>query len=69
MNKQRRKELCSILGVSIESSEQEIKKCYIKLAMAHHPDNNPDNQEEATKKFQEISNAYEILTGVLNYNT
>jgi molecular chaperone DnaJ len=64
MNKQRRKELCGILGVSIESNEQEIKKSYIKLAMTYHPDNNPDNQEDSTKKFQEISNAYEILTGV-----
>jgi DnaJ-class molecular chaperone len=27
-----------------------------------HPDRNPDNKEEAEKKFQEIANAYEVLS-------
>jgi DnaJ family protein B protein 4 len=30
--------------------------------MKWHPDKNADNQEEATKKFKEISEAYDVLT-------
>jgi preprotein translocase subunit Sec63 len=35
---------------------------YRRLALKWHPDKNPNNQEEATKKFKEISEAYEILS-------
>ena len=35
---------------------------YKKLALRWHPDKNPDNLEEANKKFREISEAYEVLT-------
>lgn len=46
-----------ILGVSQESSEEEIKKAYRKLAVEYHPDKNPQGKE----KFQEINEAYENL--------
>jgi curved DNA-binding protein CbpA len=32
-----------------------------KLAVQWHPDKHPDNQEEAKKRFQEISQAYNSL--------
>lgn len=49
-----------VLEVSRESSDQEIKSAYRKMAMKHHPDRNPGNQE-AEELFKEASEAYSVL--------
>ena len=51
----------------VEKTEKKILSFYFfhryrRLALKWHPDKNPNNQEQATKKFKEISEAYEVLS-------
>mmetsp|Transcript_49745 Transcript_49745/g.112986 ORF Transcript_49745/g.112986 Transcript_49745/m.112986 type:complete len:312 (+) Transcript_49745:55-990(+) len=50
-----------ILGVTRSASDAEIKRNYRKLAMKWHPDKN-QNSEEASTKFQDIGEAYDVLS-------
>jgi molecular chaperone DnaJ len=50
-----------ILGVTKNSSADEIKKAYRKVAMQFHPDRNPGDHS-AEEKFKEAAEAYEILS-------
>ncbi len=49
-----------VLGVSKDSSEEEIKKAYRELTMKYHPDRN--KEEGANVKFQKIGEAFEVLS-------
>lgn len=50
-----------VLGVQKNASDKEIKTAYFNLAKKYHPDTNPGDPNSA-KKFQEVSEAYNILS-------
>lgn len=47
--------------MSKTASADEIKKAYRKIALQHHPDRNPGNNE-AEEKFKEAAEAYDVLS-------
>ena len=47
-----KKDYYTILELNRESSTDDIKKSYKKLAIKWHPDKNPDNRELAEEKFK-----------------
>jgi molecular chaperone DnaJ len=49
-----------VLGLSKDSSEDEIKKAYRKLARQYHPDVN--KAANAEKQFKEVKEAYDVLS-------
>ncbi|KAF7424120.1 hypothetical protein PC9H_009423 [Pleurotus ostreatus] len=50
-----------LLGVDKKATDEEIKKAYKKMALKWHPDRN-GGSEEASKKFKEVSEAFEVLS-------
>nr|BAA88303.1 mDj5 [Mus musculus] len=53
-----------VLGVQRYASPEDIKRAYRKVALKWHPDKNPENKEEAERKFKEVAEAYEVLSNV-----
>lgn len=49
-----------VLGVARGASDDDLKRAYRKLAMAHHPDRNRDNPASEAK-FKDASAAYDVL--------
>ncbi|XP_014681779.1 PREDICTED: protein tumorous imaginal discs, mitochondrial-like [Priapulus caudatus] len=54
------KDYYKILGITRKASASEIKKSYYQLAKKYHPDTN--KAADASRRFQEVSEAYEILS-------
>jgi molecular chaperone DnaJ len=54
------KDYYQILGVDRNTSKEDIKKAYRRLAKEWHPDVNPDPKAE--EKFKEINEAYYVLS-------
>jgi DnaJ-class molecular chaperone len=54
--------LYDTLGVHVHATEEEIKRAYRKAAMKWHPDRNNGAEEVARATFQEIKDAYAILS-------
>lgn len=55
----------SVLGVSYDATDAEVKKAYRKMAMECHPDHMDNTNEElceqANKRFCEVNEAYEAV--------
>jgi molecular chaperone DnaJ len=49
-----------VLGVQNGASDADMKAAYRKLAMQHHPDRNPGDND-CEHRFKEISEAYDVL--------
>ncbi len=54
----------SVLGISPNASDDEVKKAYRDLARKYHPDNYHDNPlaDLAQEKMKEINEAYDTIT-------
>jgi DnaJ-class molecular chaperone len=55
----RRRDYYTVLGVSRDATETEVKRAFRELARQHHPDVNPASNGEA---FREINEAYAVLS-------
>ena len=61
----------SVLGVSRDASDEEIKKAYRRLSRKYHPDaniNNP-NKAQAEEKFKEVQQAYDQIMKEREYGS
>ncbi|GBG31703.1 DnaJ protein-like [Hondaea fermentalgiana] len=54
------KDYYEVLGVGRDADEKTLKKRYRELAKKYHPDSS--SEEDATARFQEITQAYEVLS-------
>jgi len=54
--------LYATLGVQADATLEEIKRAYRRAAMKWHPDRNPGQEAAAHAAFQEIRDAYAILS-------
>lgn len=59
----------TILGISSEPTESEVKKAFHKLSLIYHSDKNPKatavEKKKLERKFQEIKNAYNFAMSLL----
>ncbi|KAK9872011.1 hypothetical protein WA026_015257 [Henosepilachna vigintioctopunctata] len=58
----RAKNFYDSLEITPRATQAEIKEAYYKLSMIYHPDKN--SRTEASQKFRDISEAYEVLRNV-----
>ncbi|KAJ0089357.1 hypothetical protein Patl1_32459 [Pistacia atlantica] len=55
-----------VLGLNRSATREEIKEAFRKLAVKYHPDKHPQSakavREDATFRFKQVSEAYEVLS-------
>lgn len=51
-----------VLGVSSHADDAEIRSAFRRLALIHHPDKATYDKEAAKERFQQIAEAYEVLS-------
>jgi molecular chaperone DnaJ len=56
----KKRDYYEVLGVPRDADDAAIKKAYRALALKHHPDRNPGNQD-SEEKFKEAAEAYAVL--------
>lgn len=66
MNEEQKKQfldmdLYGLFEIEDTATIEQIKKAYRKRALESHPDKNPNNKEEAEKKFVQLGKALEVL--------
>jgi curved DNA-binding protein CbpA len=54
----------SILGVSSQATQGEVKRAYLKLAQRYHPDRfiDPEEKSKANEQFSKITASYRVLS-------
>ena len=52
----------AVLSLRRKATAQQVRAAYRRLALAWHPDRNPDRHAEAVRRFQDIGRAYEMLS-------
>jgi DnaJ family protein C protein 3 len=63
LKQSKQKNYYKILGVPRNADSKAIKKAYRSLALEWHPDKHEESAKEAAeKKFQEVAEAYEVLS-------
>lgn len=60
INAEENRDFYKILGIKRSAKPRDIKKAFKKMSIKHHPDKNPGD-ENALKKYQDVSAAYEVL--------
>lgn len=57
-----------MLEIAPDATDTDIRKAYKRLSLKYHPDKN-NNSTEATNKFKQISEAYQVLSDVNSRQT
>lgn len=57
----KKRDYYEVLEVTRETTAEEIKRSYRKLAVKHHPDKNPGDAH-AEERFKELGEAYDVLS-------
>jgi len=53
--------LYKLFNLQADCLDEELRHAYHQLVLANHPDSNPENVDQATKKTQQINEAYSLL--------